>query len=70
MKRLEDYTDQQKIAKFDELYESCIEEMKQRSASDEHDEHYFWESVMERVTDMTFQDWQNYNNRTFPFLTQ
>ena len=50
IKKLEEYTNQEKIILFDKIYEQTLEEWNDSMGDpDEHDEHYFWEGIMEDV---------------------
>ena len=60
MKRIEDYTDEEKIAKFDMLHSTALNELNE-SPDEEQDDHYFWEGVIEDILELTQEDWNRYN---------
>jgi len=56
MKSLDKYTNTEKIAIFDKLHPSCIEEFNDSLDSEEHDKQYFWEEVMTKVLSIKSSD--------------
>lgn len=62
MKKLKDFTDTEKIEIFDEVWNTAIEEFNESAKDlDEHDEHYFWEEIMENVLKINENDWDKHN---------
>ena len=67
IKKLEDYTDEEKIQKFDMLYslaKGMLEEFKNsdRGEPNEDDINYTWETVMELLSDDRVKFWEYYNS--------
>jgi len=61
MKKKKDYTAAEKIAKFDDIYDQCLDELNSTVDDEEHDNQYFWEGIIEDVLGMTEGDWDKHN---------
>ena len=61
MKRLEDYTTEEKVELFDRTYKSCLSEINDSAAITENDDHYFWEGTIEDFLQLTQEDWNAHN---------
>jgi hypothetical protein len=64
IKKLSDYTDEEKIKKFDYLYNFALEELNSAENKEETDEHYAWEAIMELLSKKNDKGyfWGYYNN--------
>ena len=62
MKKIEDFTDAEKIILFDKMFENCFEEWESAKGEEEYDEHYFWEGMMEDVLGVTAKDYEDFNS--------
>ncbi len=61
MKKLQKFTDIQKIKIFDELWKKTLEEFNNHAKDEAHDNIYFWEAVMELVLEINNDDWNKHN---------
>jgi hypothetical protein len=62
MKQKNQYTDAEKIAKFDVMHDRARAEFNESAVDEDRDEHYFWEQVMVDVMDIDSNDWDMHNN--------
>ena len=61
MKKLTDYTDEEKIKLFDQLYETCLNELNESVSDEDRDEHYFWEGIIADILTLNDCDWSDHN---------
>ena len=62
MKKLKDFTDTEKIEIFDNIWNTAKEEFNESAKNpDEHDEHNFWEEIIEEVLKIDEKDWDRHN---------
>jgi len=65
IKKLEEYTSEEKIKKFDALYNSSLSELEEIERKKYHDDdcvHYFWEASMEILARDRDKFWEYYNS--------
>ena len=67
VRRLDQYTDEEKIVAFDELYNSAkemLQEVLDKGYANEDNDHYTWEEVMELLAHKARRNdfWKYYNS--------
>jgi hypothetical protein len=62
MRQKNQFTNAEKVAIFDALHDETKDEFNESAVEEDRDEHYFWETVMERVLDLKGNDWSLHNN--------
>lgn len=65
VKKLEDYTDEEKAAWFDKMFKWATENLKEHRVDpvadeDSDDPHYMWEEVMNLLGDNIWTIWNSY----------
>lgn len=63
MKELSEYTDAEKIAAFDKMYQDAYEQficVKNMGTSHESSEHWTWETVIDLLGDDIWDEWNQY----------
>jgi hypothetical protein len=60
MKKLKDYTAEDKIQCFDKIYKMSLDDFNE-SLDGEGDRQYFWEALMGEVLKLNILDWNKHN---------
>ncbi len=68
MKKLAEYTDKEKIKKFNEIHKRSLEYFNEESQVEDSDNmHYYWEEIIGVVLELSNTDWNLHNSgKTIP----
>ena len=67
MKFLSDYTNEEKVERFDAIYKLCLDHINAERAQEEPDPELFIDNMAEQALDIKAEDWNNTIDQSLMF---